>query len=188
MYDASQGSKAGAHIEATTRSGTNQFHGVVYDYFQNNIFNAAPFFRNASTAISQHDKVPALHYNRFGGTLGGPIVKNKLFFFGAYQDIRDHDALNGTKTAHHAAAPYRRPQRAGPCEYARRQTSARHLSPSQVNPAALQLFQAKVGGNYLIPTPQITNPAASQAARLRRLSAGPLHLRRAIRPWWIWTT
>jgi len=163
MYDASQGSKSGAHIDATTRSGTNELHGGVYEYLQNTIFNAAPFFRNASTAISEHDKVPALHYNRPGATIGGPIVKDKLFFFGAYQEIQDYDALNGTKTA---SVPLhltddRSAQGLANMLQADFGTT---VSPSQINPAALALFQAKVGGNYLIPSAQITNLA--QATQL----------------------
>ncbi len=80
MYDASQGSKSGAHIEVTTRSGTNEIHGQGYEYFQNTIFNAAEFFRNASTAIAPQDKVSPLHYNRYGVTLGGPIKKDQAVF------------------------------------------------------------------------------------------------------------
>ncbi len=144
MYDASQGSKAGAHIEATTRSGTNEFHGEAYDYLQNNIFNAASFFRNASPAISEHDKVPALHYNRFGATLGGPIFKNKLFFFGAYQGIRDHDALNGTSTL---TSPLHLTDDRSAQGLANMLQAdfGKTVSPSQIDPAALQLFQAKGG-------------------------------------------
>src|SRR5215469_9505114 len=96
MYDSSQGGKSGAQIAVVTKSGTNAFHGEVYDHLQNSALNAAPFFRNASTAISAHDKVPKLHYNRFGATIGGPIKKDKLFFFLAYQGIRDSDALSGS--------------------------------------------------------------------------------------------
>ena len=160
MYDASQGSKSGAHIDATTRSGTNQLHGGVYEYLQNTMFNAAEFFRNASTAISAHDKVSALHYNRPGATIGGPILKNKLFFFAAYQNIQDYDALNGSKTA---TVPLhltddRSPQGLVNMLQADFGTT---ITPSQINPAALALFQAKVGGQYLIPTPQITNVATA---------------------------
>ncbi|MGI8991619.1 MAG: carboxypeptidase-like regulatory domain-containing protein [Bryobacteraceae bacterium] len=81
QYDASQGGSSGAQIALITRSGTNAYHGQLYEYFQNDALNAAPFFRNADPVISQHDKVPALHYNRFGATFGGPIVKDRLFFF-----------------------------------------------------------------------------------------------------------
>ena len=161
MYDASQGSKSGAHIEATTRSGTNQFHGGVFEYFQNNILNAAPFFRNASTAISAHDKVPALHYNRPGATLGGPIFKDKLFFFAAYQEIQDYDALNGSKTANVPLHLTDDRSAQGLVNVLQADMGAT-VAPSQIDPAALKLFQAKVGNNYLIPSAQITNLAAAQ--------------------------
>ncbi|SPF37459.1 conserved hypothetical protein [Candidatus Sulfopaludibacter sp. SbA4] len=161
MYDASQGSKAGAHIEATTRSGTNQFHGGVYEYVQNTMFNAAPFFRNASTAISAHDKVPALHYNRPGATIGGPIFKNKLFFFGAFQDIQDFDALNGTKTANVPLHLTDDRSAQGLVNMLQADLGAT-VTASQINPAALALFSAKVGGNYLIPSAQLTNLAQAQ--------------------------
>jgi hypothetical protein len=87
MYDASQGANSGAHIGVITKSGTNQFHGQVYEYFQNSFWNAAPYFRNAAPdiVIPPSQKVPALHYNRFGATFGGPVVKDKLFFFTSYQ-------------------------------------------------------------------------------------------------------
>jgi hypothetical protein len=85
MYDSSQGGNSGAQIAMITRSGSNQFHSQVYEYFQNKAMNAAPFFRNADPVIPGQDKVPALHYNRFGATIGGPIIKDKLFFFTSYQ-------------------------------------------------------------------------------------------------------
>jgi hypothetical protein len=162
MYDASQGAKAGAHIGMTTRSGTNQFHGQGWDYFQNNLFNAASFFRNASTAISAHDKVAALHYNRYGGTFGGPIRKDKLFFFVAYQGIYDADALNGSKTL---TVPLHLTDDRSAQGLANMLQAdfGKTIAPSQIDPAALKLFQAKVGNSYLIPTPMITSPAAAAA-------------------------
>jgi hypothetical protein len=160
MYDASQGSKSGAHIDVTTRSGTNQFHGGVYEYLQNTVFNSASFFRNASTAISAHDKVPALHYNRPGATLGGPIKKDKLFFFAAYQNIQDYDALNGSKTA---SVPLHLTDDRSAQELANMMAAdfGATIAPNQINPAALSLFQAKIAGQYLIPTPQITSAATA---------------------------
>jgi hypothetical protein len=160
MYDASQGSKSGAHIEATTRSGTNQFHGGAYDYLQNTIFNAASFFRNASPAISAHDKVNVIHYNRPGATIGGPILKNKLFFFGAYQNIQDHDALNGSKTA---SVPLHLTDDRSAQGLVNMLAAdfGTTITSSQINPAALALFQSKIGGQYLIPSPQITNVATA---------------------------
>jgi hypothetical protein len=160
QYDASQGSKSGAHIEVTTRSGTNLLHGGVYEYLQNTMFNAAEFFRNASTAVSAHDKIPALHYNRPGATLGGPIKKDKLFFFVAYQNIQDYDALNGSKTA--SVPLHLTDDRSAQGLVNMLQADfGTTITASQINPAALSLFQAKVGGRYLIPTPQITSAATA---------------------------
>ena len=66
-------------VNVITKSGTNSFHGQVYDYFQNNALNASTFF--ATTA-------PKLNYNNFGGNLGGPIIRDKLFGFFDYNGQR----------------------------------------------------------------------------------------------------
>jgi hypothetical protein len=96
MYDASEGANSGAHVAVLTKSGTNDLHGQVYEYHQTSAWNAAPFFRNADTGLPASEKVPLLHRNQFGATLGGPIIKDKLFFFGSYQGVRATDQLNGT--------------------------------------------------------------------------------------------
>src|SRR5208282_2495988 len=90
MYDATQGNTSGAHISVVTKSGTNQIHGSAWEQWQSNDMNAAPFFYNASPAITT--KVPFLNRNQFGATLGGPIEKNKLFYFLSYQGVRIADA------------------------------------------------------------------------------------------------
>src|ERR1700727_1328283 len=92
MYDASMGQASGAHIETTTKSGTNHLHGQVYEYFQNNGFDAQPTFLAPNPFFKG---APPLHRNVFGGTLGGPIKKDKLFFFASYQGQRISDALSG---------------------------------------------------------------------------------------------
>src|SRR5579863_143269 len=89
MYDASQGANSGAHIGLTTKSGTNNYHGQAYEYHQTTGWNANPFFFNASGIPRQ-----PLHRNTFGGLLGGPIVRNKLFFFASYQGQRASDNVN----------------------------------------------------------------------------------------------
>ena len=90
MYDATQGNNSGAHISVLTKSGTNAIHGSVWEQFQNSAMNAAPFFYNASPAITTKD--PFLNRNQFGATLGGPIKKDKLFYFLSYQGVRIADA------------------------------------------------------------------------------------------------
>ncbi|MGH9741642.1 MAG: TonB-dependent receptor domain-containing protein, partial [Candidatus Acidiferrum sp.] len=91
MYDVSQGASSGAHIAVATKSGTNDVHGSVYEYHQTSGWDANQFFLNAAS-ISR----PPLHRNTFGATLGGPIRKNKLFYFGSYQGQRVTDATNGS--------------------------------------------------------------------------------------------
>jgi len=78
-YDAEFGSVAGALIQATTKSGTNHLHGTAFEYVRNDIFNTASPFTNTN---------PPIRWNQFGGSLGGPIIKNKLFVFGDYQGSR----------------------------------------------------------------------------------------------------
>jgi hypothetical protein len=69
------GRGAGAVTNVILKSGTNQFHGSAYEFLQNGDFDARNFFQPS---------VAAVHYNYFGGTIGGPIKKNKLFFFADY--------------------------------------------------------------------------------------------------------
>jgi hypothetical protein len=162
MYDASQGANSGAHIELITKSGTNALHGDVYDYLQNNVFNSAPFFYNASSGIPQDQKVPELRRNVFGGTLGGPIVQNRLFFFGSYQGVRDHDQLDGTS---HAAVPLGLTDDRSTTALAALASAqtGETVAASQIDPAAAAIMQMKVNGQYLIPTPIITNATTAGA-------------------------
>jgi hypothetical protein len=76
MYDATQGNSSGAHISVLTKSGTNQLHGSAWEQWQNSTMNAAPFFYNAAGVAN-----PFMNRNMFGATLGGPIKKDKLFYF-----------------------------------------------------------------------------------------------------------
>jgi hypothetical protein len=77
------GNYLGGIINATLKSGTNQFHGNVFEFFRNDKLNA-----NLWQNDWNHLARPLLRYNEFGGTIGGPIVKNKLFFFADYQGER----------------------------------------------------------------------------------------------------
>jgi len=95
MYDAQQGSTSGAHIDISTASGTNALHGQAYFHRGTNWINAAPFFYNQDPDVPSYDKVPQLHRYIAGGTAGGPIVKDKLFFFLAYQHLHVSDAELG---------------------------------------------------------------------------------------------
>jgi hypothetical protein len=81
-YVAEFGRTPGAQISIVTKSGTNQFHGVAFDYVRNDIFDARNYF-NAPPLPK-----PPLRQNDFGGTLGGPIIKDKTFFFFSYEGLR----------------------------------------------------------------------------------------------------
>ena len=82
---AEYGGSAGGIIVATTKSGANKFHGSVYEYDRNDLFDAPGFF----APVRDGAKVkPVLRYNVFGGTLGGPIIRDKTFFFFAYEGQR----------------------------------------------------------------------------------------------------
>ncbi len=82
---AENGRSAGAQVQLVTRSGTNQFHGNAFDYLRNRDLNANDFFNNGAGV-----PIPVLIQNLFGGSFGGPIKHNKLFFFGNYQGRRTH--------------------------------------------------------------------------------------------------
>jgi hypothetical protein len=93
MYDAQQGSTSGAHIDMSTASGTNDIHGQVYLHRATDWLNAAPFFFKQDPHITQ--KVPQLHREVPGGMVGGPLIKNKLFGFVAYQHTHASDQQIG---------------------------------------------------------------------------------------------
>jgi hypothetical protein len=78
----------GGIVNATIKSGTNQFHGDVFEYFRNDYFNANKWENGLGAGTTGVLPTPKLRWNMFGGTLGGPIIKNKLFFFGDYQGGR----------------------------------------------------------------------------------------------------
>src|SRR5882724_4841063 len=90
-YAAECGSSGGAVINVSFRSGTNQFHGVAYDYLRNTVLNAyGPLLGTGAK--------PTLVQNQFGATLGGPILKDKVFFFVDYEGLRHVDRSLQTGT------------------------------------------------------------------------------------------
>jgi hypothetical protein len=82
-YSAEQGYSGSSIVNMVMRSGTNQFHGTAYEFVRNNDFDANNFFANEAA-----QPIPPLHWNDFGGTFGGPIQKNKTFFFMDYEGGR----------------------------------------------------------------------------------------------------
>src|SRR5436309_596987 len=92
-YDASYGRNPGANVNVVTKSGTNQFHGTAFEYLRDSIFNANSFFYNRDNRASATTK-QILNQNQFGGVLGGPVIKNKLFAFFSYQGTRQKNGID----------------------------------------------------------------------------------------------
>jgi hypothetical protein len=82
-YSAEYGRVGGAVVSAVMKSGTNEFHGSAYEFVRNTDFNATGFLFSPSAFVK-----PTLQRNQFGATIGGPLVKNKLFFFADYEGFR----------------------------------------------------------------------------------------------------
>ena len=107
QFDAGYGRNAGANVEVITKGGSNNLHGSVFEYNRNNFFNANDFFFKLSERSNDQPNAPqTLKQNTFGGTIGGPIKKDKLFFFFSYQGFRQLNgiATNGFATGYEPAA------------------------------------------------------------------------------------
>ena len=91
LYSAEFGRGGGAMISVVTKSGTNEFHGVVFEFLRNDLLDARNYFAKGT------DRKPPLRRNQFGGSLGGPIIRNRAFFFGNFDGTRLRS--NGASTA-----------------------------------------------------------------------------------------
>jgi len=92
-FDAEYGNFSGGLVNVVTKSGTNRFHGDLFEFLRNNKMDARNFYSYNQTDPITGAEIPgsaiaALHRNQFGGTIGGPIIHNKVFFFGDYQGTR----------------------------------------------------------------------------------------------------
>jgi hypothetical protein len=158
MYDASQGSTSGAHIDLSTSSGTNAYHGGAIYRRGTDAMNAAPFFFNQDGNVPDNMKVPQLHRYVLGGYAGGPVIKDKLFAFLSYQHTHVSDqeigssfldvpvGLTDDRSASAIAGLANDPNAFG--------TS---ITPAQIDQTALALFNAPAvagqPGKWLIPNP-----------------------------------
>ncbi len=181
QYDATYGRNAGANVNVITKGGTNAFHGSLFEFFRNNDLNANDFFFNrAGTAR------PVLRQNQFGGTIGGPIVKDKLLFFGSYQGTRQLNGVSSSCSTSFAEPPLTNNRSAaalGQLFAGQRglyQTLLGGVGPailangSNISPQALALFNYKLpNGQYAIPTPENINPALPFAVQGTSVLSSP---------------
>jgi hypothetical protein len=145
LYDATFGRAGGGNIQIVTRSGTNAFHGVAYEYFGNDALNANnPFLKAAGV------RRPVLRRNIFGATAGGPIQKDKAFFFVSYEGTHERNGASRLNSISSSVlvAPGLTSDRSA-------QTLRTTFGVPAVNPTSLALLNARSAtGAFLIPTPQ----------------------------------
>jgi hypothetical protein len=165
LYDAQQGATSGAQIDANTLSGTNTLHGQLYGSFANNSLNADPFFfkqqyllgTEGIGAFPESLANPVLHRWTTGASVGGPIIKNKLFFYGSYQHRYNSDQATGLSQL---TVPYGLTD-----DRSTAGLQAAALSwgkaVTTIDPIAASLLNAKLpNGQYLIPSAQTTSTSA----------------------------
>src|ERR1700730_2834326 len=152
MYDSQQGSTSGAHIDMSTASGTNALHGSAYVHRATDWLNAAPYFYKQDSNIPSNAKVPQLHRYTAGGTIGGPLIKDKLFGFASYQHIHVSDLEIGTSRT---AVPFglTDDRSAATLASIANNNFGTSLTASNVDPVALTLLNYKLpNGQYLFPS------------------------------------
>jgi hypothetical protein len=194
MYDAQSGTNSGLHIQLSTTAGTNKYHGKLYATHATNFINAAPFFFKQDAVGNPNGNVPLsevnpqLHKELFGATAGGPIFRDKLFFFAGYQYMHDSDQFKGFSTPtvplgltndrsttgiQAAATSYNvgtycyantgsgKTYADYPTCFAAQQGLAANQYTGTVDPVAAAILSAKLpNGQYLIPSVQNTSPTA----------------------------
>src|ERR1700733_10987959 len=172
LYSAEFGRAGGASVNVVTKSGTNQLHGNLYEFFRNQDRNANDFFLKTSQAENGlPNQAPVLKQNQFGGTLGGPIRKDKAFFFVGYEGTRQINGAPVGVAFTNAAYPLL-PQgdRSNTAAFRAElgaiyggRTGYLGGSPngdntilpngSNINPVAIAILQAKLpDGSYLLPS------------------------------------
>jgi hypothetical protein len=167
MYDAQQGSTSGAHIDMSTASGTNTIHGSGYVHRGTDWLNAAPFFDKQDPNIPANDKVPQLHRYIAGGTLGGALIKDKLFGFVSYQHLHDSDQEIGLSRLLVPQGLSNDRSSAALANISNTYWGTSLTGNGDLNPVAVALLQYKLpNGQYLIPSwdGQIATPSFPENA------------------------
>ena len=156
LYNAELGRTSGAVINVITRSGANQFHGSVYEFFRNDITDSRNFFAT-TTSLSRK---PELRQNQFGGSVSGPIVRDKTFFFADFESFRRIDANN---TVYVSTVPTAIEQATPGYLADRGQTN---IPAAQIDPTALAYFKLfplpnLPGSNNGLANNYLSDPSAS---------------------------
>jgi Carboxypeptidase regulatory-like domain len=175
-FDAAFGRGSGANVDLVSKSGTNKIHGSAWEFLRNNIFNANDFFLKQAGQPR-----PDLKQNQYGAAIGGPILHNKLFYFGDYQRLSE---TNGLGSKHTALLPMLTDDRSASTlgtqfcpdgHLVAGQPATGYLTHaggeevlcdgSNINPVALAILNAKLpNGQFAIPNPQV--PLATDPGQL----------------------
>lgn len=156
LYDATQGRNSGGNVAAVTKSGTNDVHGNIYWFHRNRVLNANDFFLRG-----QGQRKPQLLKNQFGFTLGGPIAKDRTFFFTSYQGTRERNGASLTNSITRVFLPN------GLTDTNRTAAQlATTFGVPFVHPISEALLNARLpNGQFAIPSPlAISGPAGTPVA------------------------
>lgn len=156
LYDASFGRNGGGQIQVITKSGSNEFHGDLYHFYRSNVLNANDFFLN-STGTPR----PFFLRNQFGFTLGGPIRKDRTFFFVSYQGTRERNgAARGGNI--NAISSLALPPGLTNDRSPEAISQASGVPVPEIDPVAMLLLQTHLpGGGLVIPSPQLPAPGVN---------------------------
>ena len=185
LYDATQGRNLGGNVALVTKSGGSQFHGSVFEYFRNDALNANDYFLK-----QQGQPRPALKKNQYGATLGGPLVKEKTFFFLSYQGQREVNGADPFSSLSYLNVPSgltNDRSTATLVNYANSLGLGGYYAapgnypwpliyrwPTPIDPTALALLQAKLpNGHYAIPSAAAGRPCSTAASALFSYSGAP---------------
>ncbi|MBV9223933.1 MAG: TonB-dependent receptor, partial [Acidobacteriaceae bacterium] len=154
-FEAELGRASGAVVNVILKSGTNEIHGSAYEFLQNSEFNARSFFNPG---------VGHLVYNYFGGNVGGPVIKNKLFYFGDVLRVTDHEANTNLLTIPTPAqiagnlsastTTIYNPATGNPDGSGRTPFPGNVIQPSQINPISRALLA-------LLPAPNVASTSGT---------------------------
>jgi hypothetical protein len=178
-YDAEFTQAGGAVVRVQTKSGTNDLHGSAFEFLQNNIFQARnPFtqgLHDPGTPEPHNRGIPELRWNQFGGSLGGPLVKDKLFWFadyqgtlrriGASQTVRVPTAAERTGDLSDLGVPIFDPTTGSVDGAGRVQFPGNVIPQNQISPAAANLLNALPQPNLTPANPADNNYAISQVEK-----------------------
>lgn len=194
-FDAAYGRGTGANVDLVSKSGSNSFHGSMWEFVRNTVFNANDFF-------SKLDEQPraVLKHNQFGGAIGGPLLRNRTFFFASYQGLTE---INGLGDEKHTILPLFTSDRSA-ATLGAQFCPAGHLNDhgqpasgyltqaggvqvacdgSNINPVAVAILNAKLpNGQFAVPSPQVALPttgddASDQVPMGQSTYAIPAHFR-----------